>query len=534
MSRLWDDPGHLRLVVLDLETCVGPDNAHRIISVGIAVCRGGAIKERREWLVNPGCPVDAFTFSKHNISDKHLADEAPLDEVWPALLRYLTGKPGETVVLAAHWTSFDVPVLRNDLARVNAGPLPEMPVLNTAGSLCSLAGLRTRKRNLTAVIAELDIINEFAHNALSDATATAKAAIKMLALAEAAGHDDLAALLVSAGDEHTGSVKMMTPRQVRNRDGLAPIKAPLSDAHVEAHATATDETLGALVAACAGQRCGSLTGTVLALPPATARRHLLAALAAATDDAGAATVLGALAPLLAMMPPAIKEARRECPGLRAFPGTGGPRGVAVSVADWISTTTAAFTRCPENDPCPACRHGQPCPLDVWPDSLVPLALDPTPETVIAFWHPTALGAPTSKGGGKGWLSMRRNAPPLAEAVLRACHAFWMETAPATADSVVDTVWAVGCRDPFITEARVVRIAIAGRPADLRAALADCEAVLKGRDGSTDPAWASLAVRAAQLEGRLLVLEDPKHRRARQAHAKRPPRPTRFLRATIPT
>ena len=58
-------------------------------------------------------------------------------------------------------------------------------------------------------------------------------------------------------------------------------------------------------------------------------------------------------------------------------------------------------------------------------------------------------------------------------------------------------------------------------------------MLAGRSHSTDPAWASLAVRTAQLEGRLLVLEDPTHRRARQANAKRPPRTPRFLRSTVP-
>jgi hypothetical protein len=80
---------------------------------------------------------------------------------------------------------------------------------------------------------------------------------------------------------------------------------------------------------------------------------------------------------------------------------------------------------------------------------------------------------------------------------------------------------------------VVRTAVAGRPADLRAAIADCRTVLAGRSNNTDPAWASLAVRTAQLEGRLVVLDDPKHRRARQANAKRPPRDPRFLRSTIP-
>ena len=70
---------------------------------------------------------------------------------------------------------------------------------------------------------------------------------------------------------------------------------------------------------------------------------------------------------------------------------------------------------------------------------------------------------------------------------------------------------------------------AGREADLRAALADAAIVLKAQTGSTDPAVRSLAVRAAQVDGRLVRLTDPASPRARFARAKRPPRPTRFLR-----
>ena len=87
-----------------------------------------------------------------------------------------------------------------------------------------------------------------------------------------------------------------------------------------------------------------------------------------------------------------------------------------------------------------------------------------------------------------------------------------------------------CRDPQFAETRIVQMARAGRESDLRAALADATAVLATRNSSTDPAFASLAVRAAQLEGRLTRLTDPAHRRARYATAKRPPRATRFLRA----
>jgi DNA polymerase-3 subunit epsilon len=532
VSRLWGTPGHLRLVVLDLETCVAPDKAHRIVSIGVAVCRGGAIKERREWLVNPGCPVDPFTQSKH------LVDEPRLDEVWPALLSYFTAKPAETTVLATHFTAFDIPVLRNDLARIGAGALPDMPVLDTAGTLCAIAALRTTKRSLEAVIGELGIVNAFEHNALSDATATAQAAIEMLARAEAAGHDDLGDLLSETGGERTGSMKLSAPKRPARRDSLAPVKIRLPETHVQAHANAADLTIGPLIAACAALRCGSLATTMRAARPDAARRHLFAALrasAAASDVAGAATALGALAPLLASMPQSLPAARAECPGLTRFTGTVGPRGVAVAVADWLATVTAPLSRCDEEDPCPACRDGRPCPLDVWPMALVPLAINLTPATVTAFWNPTAPGIAVSvaaKGAGRGWLAMHRNAPRLADATLRVCHEFAAKAQPAVADLVADQVWAAGCRDPYIAEARVVRIAVAGRPADLRAAIADCRTVLAVRAGNTDPAWASLAVRAAQLEGRLVVLEDPAHRRARQANAKRPPRPPRFLRSAL--
>jgi len=115
---------------------------------------------------------------------------------------------------------------------------------------------------------------------------------------------------------------------------------------------------------------------------------------------------------------------------------------------------------------------------------------------------------------------------------------WCSTNPARwatardvllAGRVADQVWAAGCRDPRVAEVRIVQMSRAGREADLRAALADAAIVLKAQAGSTDPAVRSLAVRAAQVDGRLVRLTDPASPRARFARAKRPPRPTRCLR-----
>lgn len=107
--------------------------------------------------------------------------------------------------------------------------------------------------------------------------------------------------------------------------------------------------------------------------------------------------------------------------------------------------------------------------------------------------------------------------------------WWDANQPATVIRVANQVWAAGCRDPRVAEVRIVQMSRAGREADLRAALADAAIVLKAQTGSTDPAVRSLAVRAAQVDGRLVRLTDPASPRARFARAKRPPRPTRFLR-----
>ena len=232
MSRLWGDPGNLCLVVLDVETCLGPDNTHRVVSVGVAVARRGGVKDRREVFVNPGCPVDAVTAGIHHITDEHLADEPPLAEVWSEIANFFAGGKGETVVLAAHRASFDIPVLRDELERTGGEPLPDLPVLDTAGILCSLAGVRTAKRSLEAIAIELGVVNARPHNALSDATATAEIARLMLDRAEAAGHDHLGDLLAETGSERTGSVRLTVPRGGPKRDRMAPVRTRLPDDHV--------------------------------------------------------------------------------------------------------------------------------------------------------------------------------------------------------------------------------------------------------------------------------------------------------------
>lgn len=536
-TRIWGPPSNLRLVVVDLETCVAPDRGHRIVALGAVLCRAGGIKQRRSWLVDPGVPVDAYTTTIHHLNDGHLADEPPFDEVLPEFLRMLVPRPGETVVLAAHQAAFDVTVLRKEIARVGGSPLPDLPVLDTAGSLPRLAGLTVRRRRLEDLLAALGLTNLAPHDALGDAWATALAACALL---DQCPHDDVASLLAALGGATTATVK---PATASRATSIARLAVPLPLPHVETHArvfpvapTQADlDEWRDMVAECARLRCDGLAGRADAIPAVAFRGLLFAALAdaaAAGDAAGVATLLGALAPLLETMPDVLAEMRAEVPALPRIAGARNSRGVALALATWLEGVLASVPRCADADPCPACREGQACPRDTWPSVLVPAILATTEREVVGIWNPRGLVTTSqSKGSGRGYAAIRRVHVGLADAVLRACYAYWIgENDPANAAHLVDQVWRqAGCRDPFIAEMRATQTAAGGRPADLRAALRDCRTVLAGRNGNTDPAWASLETRAALFEGRLARLANPSVRRHFPANPVRPARPPRFLR-----
>jgi DNA polymerase III epsilon subunit-like protein len=542
VSGLWDQ---LRLVVIDIETCVAPDMAHRIVALGMAICRGGSIKQRYEWLVNPGCPVDAYTSKRvHLLTDAHLADEPTLDEILPDISRHLLAPAGERVVIAAHNAGFDVGWLRAEVSRVGAAALPDLPVLDTCGPILALAGLPLRRPKLGGLLEELGIANPAReHEALGDATAAANAAIALLQRAEAAGHADLDALLVAAGDATSASLPLRRsrPRSGKVRSVRAP-EAPPS--HVASHnqvlpAAPSPRQIAAWrgwIAECVGLRCDALVVRAAVAPESLQRGLLLDVLAhaaAAGDRASTATVLGALLPLLGNLPSTLGEMRRQGPPLTRIPGAGNRRGVALALHAWLQTTLRGIERCAADDPCPACREGQPCPLDTWRSALVPSALRPEESAVVAFWDTKGSGNAHAKGHGRGYLAMQRVAPDLADVVLRTCLAFHRTAGnAATADQIADQAWReAGCLDPAITEARAMVIARGGRRKDLDAAVKTCRKVLASRNESTDPAWASLAMRADQLEGRRSRLGSAAASRHHPLRPQRPARAPRFLRAS---
>lgn len=213
---------------------------------------------------------------------------------------------------------------------------------------------------------------------------------------------------------------------------------------------------------------------------------------------------------------------------------GNQRGVALALHAWLEPRLEPLGRCRQNDPCPTCREGLPCPLDTWRTAMVPSVIGDKKSQIVAFWNTKMQGTgPVSKGSGRGYLAMRRTAPALADAAVRACLVFHRRAGDhATAALVACQVWQQArCEDPAITEMRAATIAAGGRRADLRAAIQACQGVLARRAGSTDPAWVSLEARTSQLIRRERRMRRSAQERHHPLTPVRPPRPPRFLRAS---
>jgi len=176
-ARLWNG---LRLLVLDIETAVGPDGQHRIVSIAAVTCRGG--RETGRWsrdFVNPGVPIDPITSSIHLLTDADVRDAPSFAMIANDLAPLLRALPDETLVVVAHVATFDVPVLRAEMERAGA-TMPDLPVLDTARGLAPLAGIEPRGRSLDALLDACGLTNAAPHTAIGDAEATAKAACLLL------------------------------------------------------------------------------------------------------------------------------------------------------------------------------------------------------------------------------------------------------------------------------------------------------------------------------------------------------------------
>jgi DNA polymerase-3 subunit epsilon len=172
----------LPIALIDVETTGRDASVDRVVEVGIAFARGGAIVERKNWLVNPGRPIPKEASDVHKITDDDVKDAPPFSAVAAEIAAMLAG-----CIPAAYNAAFDRAFLGNEVARAGAsdattGPAPALRRnVDWVDPLVWARELQQgeRSRALGEVAARLGISLENAHRASDDAEAALRV---MLAL----------------------------------------------------------------------------------------------------------------------------------------------------------------------------------------------------------------------------------------------------------------------------------------------------------------------------------------------------------------
>ncbi len=171
-----------RIVSLDLET-TGLDPArHSILSYGLVQIDNMTIRldSTHHEIISVVEDIPEASAVIHQITDDRSAAGTPLEEVLPDLLRMLAGK-----VMLVHYASIEQNFIDAACRRLYGAPF----VIPTIDTLI-LAQRRFERRNHTIQIGDLRLFNlrprynlpmYKAHNALSDAVATAELFLAMAA-----------------------------------------------------------------------------------------------------------------------------------------------------------------------------------------------------------------------------------------------------------------------------------------------------------------------------------------------------------------
>lgn len=488
-AALW---GSTRFMVVDTETTSDGDNL-RCVSVAVVTCRNGFVLGKWQSLINPGVEVDHASQRIHGLSDEHLAGQPMFSDVAETLRNLMTPADGEQVVVVAHNVRFDVGVLRDEFAKLDEA-LPELPVLDTMGKWPRLVRLGIDGNSLLDLCGALGIVHDRPHDAMADATVCAEAAVALMQLTANVGVrsiDDLLAGVSEGATTHT--VKSVSAKALRSR----PSEQMLPEEHMEGHSEILGPRAGKRmleawageVADCAKLRCRHLADRVAMAGPDAAKLlpyldSVLDDLCNSGDTAGAATVLGAMQPVLGERQP--------------LPGRGGQRRSQLAWAKARVVALDALGRCEAPDLCPDCRNGEPCPLDSWVATIALHALGDPATSAQGFLLTTGKDAGT--GSYVTWCAKGLGA--VADAALWNCAIYWRSAGhPNRADQLVDIAWRAGCRQPDIVEAYAGQLAAPGRRRDLKAALAAANAALRTANGNTMDGWSKLRGRIAQLEAR---------------------------------
>jgi DNA polymerase III epsilon subunit-like protein len=227
--------------VVDVETNGLSARRHRVLQVAVVRIRAdGTVLDRWSTLVRPGRFTRVGRSSQvHGLTRRHLRQAPRFGDVVPEILSRLQG-----AVVTGHNVGFDWAFLRRGLNRAGY-PTPNAARLCTLRLSRSLDPEREDSHRLVELCARYGIPLDQAHDALADATATARLLPQLLAAAQVTDGDGLQPHLW--GDTTAWPVSRSEPapaarrRLLRWRAPSAPAPSPSAPSGAGA-APATGET----------------------------------------------------------------------------------------------------------------------------------------------------------------------------------------------------------------------------------------------------------------------------------------------------
>lgn len=159
-----------RFVVFDTETTGLDPLREELIEIGAVIVSQGDIIAQLSLLIKPTKPIPPEAGSVNGITDEMVAKALPLQEALACFEFFIADYP-----LVAHNAQFDVAFVQQALGYEL--PNPTYCTSNMARKMLP----RQKRFSLNALCRLFDIQNEQAHRASSDAEATARVAIALLA-----------------------------------------------------------------------------------------------------------------------------------------------------------------------------------------------------------------------------------------------------------------------------------------------------------------------------------------------------------------
>jgi DNA polymerase-3 subunit epsilon len=183
----------LTFVVLDTETTgLRVQEGHRVVSLAAVRVGAGMVRahEAFDALVRPGRPIPAASTRFHGITDAMVAAAPPMEEVFPAFLRYAGEAP-----LVGHEIAFDLAFLDAQALRLSLPRLAWNRTVLDTRLISSLVHGPDVSHSLEAVSERLGVTILARHSALGDALATAEVLVRLLELLARRGITTLGGLL---------------------------------------------------------------------------------------------------------------------------------------------------------------------------------------------------------------------------------------------------------------------------------------------------------------------------------------------------